>query len=307
MAGFILAHLSDPHLAPLPRPGLTELCSKRITGYLNWRRGRGAFHQRAVLNALIADLKQQAYAHLAITGDLVNLALPAEFVRGAQWLATLGAPHDVTLIPGNHDAYVARGMIEARAAWGDYMRGDDAHDGAATPEPWRGFPFVRRRGPVSLIALSSALPTPWFNATGTLGHAQIDALDTLLIEEGKRGAFRIVLVHHPARAEDAHRHKRLTDAQGLADILVARGAELILHGHNHRNMRNFLKGPNGEAINAIGVASASAINDGIHHPATYNLFEIGGAPGAWQCTMIRRGFAGAAPGPVSEIERVELL
>ncbi|HEX3710381.1 MAG TPA: metallophosphoesterase, partial [Pseudolabrys sp.] len=37
---FVLAHLSDPHLAPLPRPRVDELIGKRITGYVNWRRHR---------------------------------------------------------------------------------------------------------------------------------------------------------------------------------------------------------------------------------------------------------------------------
>ena len=35
---FILAHLSDIHLAPLPRPNPFELLSKRGLGYINWLR-----------------------------------------------------------------------------------------------------------------------------------------------------------------------------------------------------------------------------------------------------------------------------
>ena len=37
-------------------------------------------------------------------------------------------------------------------------------------------PTLRRRGPVALIGLSSAVPTPPFMATGTLGRAQLEAL-----------------------------------------------------------------------------------------------------------------------------------
>ena len=44
---FTLAHLSDPHLAPLPKPRLSELLNKRITGYINWRRRRRFIHDRA--------------------------------------------------------------------------------------------------------------------------------------------------------------------------------------------------------------------------------------------------------------------
>ncbi len=37
---FVLAHLSDPHLGPLPRARMRELASKRMLGFVNWRRGR---------------------------------------------------------------------------------------------------------------------------------------------------------------------------------------------------------------------------------------------------------------------------
>src|SRR5499427_5355441 len=48
MATFTLAHLSDPHLAPLPEPSASELAGKRVFGYLNWRRNRHKYHRREV-------------------------------------------------------------------------------------------------------------------------------------------------------------------------------------------------------------------------------------------------------------------
>ena len=60
-----------------------------------------------------------------------------------------------------------------RSYWGDYMRGDN---GAA-----RGaFPFVRRRGPLALIALTTSLPTGPFMATGRLGGEQLARLAAAL-------------------------------------------------------------------------------------------------------------------------------
>src|SRR5579884_4156968 len=103
---FTLAHFSDPHLPPLPRPRLSELAGKRALGYLNWTRNRHKYHRREALDALIGDLKAQAPDHVAVTGDLTNLALPAEFAPAARWLQSLGSPAEVTAIPGNHDAYV---------------------------------------------------------------------------------------------------------------------------------------------------------------------------------------------------------
>src|SRR4051812_31501957 len=93
---FKLAHLSDPHLAPLPRPNPRELLSKRGLGYINWLRKRRSIHRPEVLAALVADLKAQTPDHIAVTGDLVNLSLTSEFAPARVWLETLGNPHDVT-------------------------------------------------------------------------------------------------------------------------------------------------------------------------------------------------------------------
>src|SRR5882757_10357606 len=79
MAGFRLAHLSDPHLPPLPVARLRDLAGKRAFGYLNWTRNRHKYHRREVLDALVADMQAQRPDHVAVTGDLVNLALDAEF------------------------------------------------------------------------------------------------------------------------------------------------------------------------------------------------------------------------------------
>ena len=78
-APFTLAHLSDPHLAPLPKPRLVELAGKRVLGYVNWTRNRHKYQRREVLDALVADVRAQTPDHIAVTGDLVNLALEAEF------------------------------------------------------------------------------------------------------------------------------------------------------------------------------------------------------------------------------------
>ncbi len=103
---FRLAHLSDPHLPPLPTTRLRELAGKRALGYLNWTRNRHKFHRRDVLDTLVSDIKTQAPDHIAVTGDIVNLALEAECAPARAWLEGVGTPDRVTAIPGNHDAYV---------------------------------------------------------------------------------------------------------------------------------------------------------------------------------------------------------
>lgn len=292
---FTLAHLSDVHLAPLPMPRRRELLSKRITGYINWRRRRRLIHDRSALDALVADLHAQATTdHIAVTGDIVNLALPEEFVLGRCWLETLGNPHDVTVVPGNHDVYVPIGARLAAQEWGRFMQGDAGES----------FPFVRKRGPVALIGLNSGVATAPFRATGRLGHDQLAALPRLLDRLKEDGLFRVVLVHHPPISA-ARRSKRLVDAPALIAVLARHGAELLLHGHDHLHMVNWLPGPNGADVPAVGVHSASAAPAYSPDPAAYHLFAIGGAPDGWTCTLVSRGLAG--DGTASERTRRVLM
>ncbi len=295
MAAFTLAHLSDPHLPPLPVPRFSELMGKRVLGYLNWTRNRHKYHRREVLDALVADLKAQAPDHTAVTGDFVNLALEAEFAPAAAWLRGIGSPELVTAIPGNHDAYVRETGHRFVEAFADHLRGDDA---ANDPN----FPFLRRRGPLALIGLSSALPTPPFFATGTLGPAQLDALKGLLGRLTGEPLFRVLLVHHPLRS-DSH-IKRLTDAADLLAILRNHGVELILHGHDHVHSTIWIDGPDGK-IPAIGVPSASALAHGHHPAAAYNLFSISREGNAWRCEQSVRGMDEKLR--VTELNRARLL
>jgi 3',5'-cyclic AMP phosphodiesterase CpdA len=295
MASFKLAHLSDPHLPPLPKARLSELMGKRALGYLNWTRNRRKYYRREVLDALVSDLQAQAPDHIAVTGDLVNLALEAEFAPARQWLTSVGKPNLVTAIPGNHDAYVRTTRHRFVEAFGDYLSGDEASGNSA-------FPFVRRRGPIALIGLSSAVPTAPFMATGTLGRAQIEALEQLLTALSTEQAFRVLLVHHPLRSDS--RPKRLTDSARLLALLKKHGVELILHGHDHIHSTMWFEGPDGK-IPSIGVPAASALARGRHPAAAYNLYAIEREGNAWRCEQISRGIDSDLK--IREISRTRLI
>jgi 3',5'-cyclic AMP phosphodiesterase CpdA len=298
---FVLAHLSDPHLAPLPQPRFTELIGKRVTGFINWRRKRAAIHRPEVLARIIADLKAQAPDHIAVTGDLVNLALPAEYAPARAWLDALGSPRDITLVPGNHDAYVRSGVAASLTHWRDFMCGDE-HDRAVAAIPLR-FPFLRRRGPLALIGVSTSVPSLPFLAIGRVGADQLQRLEKILENCARDGLYRVVLIHHPPTSRRSQYLKRLTDGPRLRAVLARHGAELVIHGHNHRRQIVWLDGPSGR-IPAIGVPSASEAPPGEHDPAGYNLYRIDGVRGAWRCEVVTRGIVGDG---VAEIERTTLI
>jgi 3',5'-cyclic AMP phosphodiesterase CpdA len=294
---FVLAHLSDLHLASQPR--LAQLVGKRGLGFINWQRKRKYIHRPEVLEAITRDLKASRFDHIAVTGDLVNLSLPTEYARARAWLQTLGNAHDVTVVPGNHDVYVRAAEQLPAEFWGDYMRGDDGPD---------RFPFVRRRGNVALIALSTGLPTGPFMATGRLGARQLSRFADAL--EQTQGLFRIVLIHHPPMSPLRRHLRRLVDGPQLRRVLAAKGAELLLHGHDHRRAVVWLDGARGK-IPAVGVPSASArARHGEEDEAGYNIFRIEDATGngalkTWHCEMIAR--RRDADGNVGDAERRTLF
>ena len=272
---FTLAHLSDPHL-PMPAARPLDLLGKRVTGYLNWWRHRVHLHVPAALAGIVADLKAQKPDHVALTGDLVNISLPEEFARASRWLAELGRPEEITVIPGNHDAYVATTWGEGLGLWGAYIAGDDRPPAA----DFQVFPTLRRRGPVALVGLNSGVPKPPFFATGTLGEPQIVAAEKILADLGREGLCRVVLIHHPPLTTEKH-FKRLTDAAAFQAMICRVGCELVLHGHNHRSEIARIEGPAGP-VPVIGVTSASAAPGSKYGRARYHLIRVEREPTGWR-------------------------
>jgi 3',5'-cyclic AMP phosphodiesterase CpdA len=264
---FTLAHLSDPHL-PMPHARPVQLLNKRATGYYNWWRHRVHLHVPEALAGVVADIKAQKPDHIALTGDLVNVALPQEFRRAAEWLAAFDTPDRITVVPGNHDAYVHIPWADGMGLWGAYI----ASDGESPASSVEVFPTLRRRDGIALIGLSTGVPRPPFLATGDLGDTQIARAERMLGETGGEGLYRIVLIHHPPLT-DQSRWKHLADAGAFQAMIRRVGCEAILHGHNHRSEIARIAGPKG-AVPVIGVTSASAARGSRYGRARYHLLHI---------------------------------
>ncbi len=289
---FIFAHLSDLHIGPLPPAGFAALCGKRVLGYLSWHARRKAEHRSEVLEALRTDLQARAPAHVAVTGDLTNLALPAEYEQVAGWLQQLGKPADVTVVPGNHDAYVAVPWEASLAHVAGYMQGDALPDTGlrdGLPRAADHFPFVRRRGPVAFVGVSTALPTPPFRATGRVGPGQLERLERALAVLGRAGLFRVILIHHPPQTNAVRSRNRLLDAAAVRDVLARTGAELVLHGHAHRQVQAEVAGPERE-VPVLGVASGSAFGRRARRHARYHLCRLSRVSAGWRLDVAVRGF-----------------
>jgi 3',5'-cyclic AMP phosphodiesterase CpdA len=187
--------------------------------------------------------------------------------------------------------------------WSDYIASDAAGDEVAPPH---GFPTLRVRGPLAVVGLCSAVPTPLFQAGGRVGPDQLARLEALLGRLGRAGLFRMILVHHPPERGVVSRRRELRDSAGLRDILARAGAEIVLHGHTHRTHVGALPGPDG-AIPVVGARSASDVGRRPEKRAQYHVYELEPSAGAsgrpFRIRMCVRGYDPEAGGFRAEGER----
>ena len=273
---FRLAHVTDPHFRGFEGLRLGALAGKRVVGLANLVLNRGRRHKGPLLTALGEDLRAQTVDHVAVTGDLSNISLEGEWREALRWLEKYEERTEAaTVIPGNHDAYVAdvvrAGTFERLFAV--YQTSDVARLPATGDDQRARYPFVRFRGPLALIGVNSCLATGDLGAWGEVGAEQLARLEGLLRHAEVARRLRVVLIHHPPVMHKGGEHRNLRDRDALAGVLARAGAELVLHGHDHRDERASLAGPLGTTVTIVGAGSASYAG-GPERRARYNIYEI---------------------------------
>jgi len=256
---FRIAHISDLHvLSHRATRWRHVLFNKRVTGYANLLLHRGRVYRREYLVAVLSEAAAWA-DHIVVTGDITNLSLEEEFEEARALLDGIGRTVEITVVPGNHDVYLPSVHAKRRFAhhFGAFLQGDLpalARDLLVGP-----FPCVKLRGPVAIIALSSAVPRPPFVASGRVGDIQLAALQEILAHPDVARRTPIVLVHHPPvddRPRLAQLRDGLVDAERLRSALEPLARGLVLFGHLHVRLRRLLQTAAGvlEAIAAGGAA-----------------------------------------------------
>jgi 3',5'-cyclic AMP phosphodiesterase CpdA len=288
---FSIGHVSDLHTTPVAVRSPLELLNKRFFGWLSWRVRRHKIHLDAVLEALIDDLSDTGPDHVVVTGDLVNISLENEFPVARRWLERLGKPADVSVVPGNHDAYVEVPQSVSWDLWSEYITSDDdaGLDCGSTDasDPRDAFPTLRVRGPVAVVGVCSALPTPSLRATGTVGSSQLERLERLLGRLADTDLCRMVSIHHPVTDHTTVERRSLTDASEFRAVLARVGADIVVHGHNHRTLVTKIAGPGG-SIPVVGVRSASDYGHKPHKRAQYHIYDIDRVEGSAQFRIALR-------------------
>lgn len=273
-----IAHLSDLHVLALHGVQTHRFLNKRFTGWVNLRLKRAHRHLPGHVRAIAREIAAADVDHVVVTGDLTNLALEPEFEAVKHILEDhLGlTPDEISVVPGNHDLYTRGSMRDRRftSYFAEYVQSDLPE--LAAEIPLGRFPFVKLRGPVAIIGLSSAVPRPPLVASGEIGSAQLAALRRVLAHDEVKRRTAIVLLHHPIHNPPSRMKtliEGLWDAEELADALSAVRRGLVLHGHLHVRRQRALALPSSEII-SCGATSASLEHENQDKMAGFNLYEI---------------------------------
>ncbi len=272
-----IAHVSDLHvLSPAGVEWRRILFNKRITGHTNLVMRRSRVYRREYLLTVLAHAAARA-DQVVVTGDITNLSLESEYIAARALLDDVARTAEVTVVPGNHDIYLPAVLRER-----DFVRHFDSFLQSDLPELARDleagrYPCVKLRGPVALIALTSAVPRPPFVSAGYLGREQLAALQSVLAHPEVVRRTSVLLIHHPP-VDHRARFVRLRD--GLVDDVpfrrsiagLARG--LVLYGHIHERERRVLATAAGE-LDVVS-ASGGALDDPRDSVrAGFNLYAVG--------------------------------
>jgi 3',5'-cyclic AMP phosphodiesterase CpdA len=277
-----IAHFSDIHFSKIENITFRQLLSKRLYGYIYWYLGRNKRYNYAILNALRKDLLTEDISHIVITGDLVHLSLPDEFISIKKWLETIGGADKITVIPGNHDFYVPSGKRLYGNAWNSYITGSSEY---ITKN--KKFPFVKIIKNVAIIGVDSNVITPPFFAYGFLGKSQLKDLENLL-SKIPDGLFTVLLIHHPPVKGVATNNNSLVDMKVITEIIKSGKIKLILHGHTHYYNISCIDSKIGK-VPVIGVPPAVSIET--NKVAGYNIYYISDIKQHWKLTVKRKEFS----------------
>jgi 3',5'-cyclic AMP phosphodiesterase CpdA len=280
-----------------------------------------ATHDQATIfyAQLAADLRQQGIADrldaLVVSGDLVNRAEPREYDAARFFLEQLMsgfnlAPHQVVLVPGNHDvswdlskaAYTFHRRADYRTPLGEgtfiahgteaiEVRNDALYRDrfqpfadlckAITGTPYPLAPVDQATlhdlddGRLLVLGLNSAWEIDHHFRDRASIHA--GALAQALVKLGPPSAeqLRLAVFHHPIHSPE---ESRIKDAAFLQQLAVA-GFRVVLHGHVHKadaSLYRYDRSVGGRQLEIVAAGTFGAnTRDWVPgYPLQYNLLLI---------------------------------
>lgn len=290
-----IAQLTDIHVRDWTDLRRRDFLGKRLTGWFNYRTKRHKEYSGAVLDDAVLALIDERPDLVVVTGDLSNLGLRSELVAARAVLQPIAdAGIGICVIPGNHDYYVAssaNGQFEE--VFAPWQQADARLDGV--------YPFVVRRGPVSVVCFNSAIPSPPMFAVGRLGEAQMLRAHTLVAAEHAAGQQLLFAVHHHATRAPHKRvdtTRRLQDAPALRELARRYGAALIIHGHNHHLHLRRIGDAKGPMV--CGISSGTVRQS--HKSERHGMFAVHEFDATGLCGIRIRAWGPAGFGPWTPLD-----
>ena len=266
-----IAHISDLHILDLAGVRAGRFANRRLLGGVNLVLRRARQYRADILERLIEDVLREDVDHVAITGDLSNLALESEFERVFHLIKLLGGYARVSVVPGNHDYYTG-GAIEARR-FEKYFHGF-MYQGY-TDLGTVFYPYTKVLDDVLIVGLNSACHTTPPMAYGTISAKQLDAADKLLSSTRFRNLRKVVLLHHTLhrRAWHTEATTRLVNRENLLRVLMRNRVDLALYGHDHLG-RIWEMNEGGHRLHLVNCGSSTRLGPQPHQRARYRLITL---------------------------------
>lgn len=222
-----IAHLSDVHMLPATERARRKRPDLSVR-FLSFGRSLDAVGRRRKLARALDAARRMAASHVVISGDLTEIGATEEFETFAEVLhESRWAPEQVTLVPGNHDAYTHPD------GWKRALEG-----------PLRDFRVASAEQPgkvvevagVNLLPVDVACHQPITRSAGELTADTAEVLETRLRDAGLRGAPLVLVQHHPPFAHTLRAWQWIDGLRGwerVMGLLERYQGVHVLHGHLH--------------------------------------------------------------------------
>jgi 3',5'-cyclic AMP phosphodiesterase CpdA len=267
-----LAHISDLHLLDLTGIGPRRFLNRRVLGGMNILVRRAREYRPEILEWLVDDLLREEVDHVAVTGDLSNLALESEFERVFHLLRLLGGWDRVSIVPGNHDYYTFKAADTRRfeKVFYPFMFEREFSDLDVDV-----YPFVKNFGEMCIVGLNSATRTIPPLSYGTIGSRQLALVEKILARAHDANRFTCLMLHHPLHKRDrmTEMASGLLNREKLLELIDKYRVGLVLHGHDHAGRITRLE-QHGHVAHIICCGSSTRLIDDPMLVARYRVITI---------------------------------
>lgn len=253
-----VAHLSDVHALE------TKPSHDFDVRFVSWGRELDAAARVQKLAAGFAAAKRAHADHVVLSGDLTETGTLEQFETFAAVLHESGyAPDDITLVPGNHDAYAGPN------AWSRALEGPLrpwARNAACEPGK------IVERENAFIMPIDVSHHQSIARSTGIVRDEVAEALERRLVDPALLRRPILFVQHHPPYAHARRVMQWFDGLRGWArifDLLVRNAHVHLFHGHLHRVVDRIANN-----IGRARIFGAPAIVDDVRGGPRVRLYDL---------------------------------